>query len=280
VVQFVYPHIFNKYVNKYFIKKLIKQNKSAFLLAAGSDYYYWQNYSKKFKYSPHYDHLKIDLKTTFNGMDKWLVDWNKEIVGLVNSVIPVAYDYRIGYDQFKNVSKTIPMPFDLNSIIPKFYDIKKNKVIIMHGISRPGFKGSKYIIEAIYKIKKKYKSRVEIIMPEKLPLDEYLLVMEKVDIVIDQALSYSYGMNALISASMGKVTLSGAEPECLMEYNVDNCPIINITKFKNDIYLKLDRLISDRQLLLKYSLESRDYVDKVHNCNLIASKYINTWLIN
>ena len=41
VVQFIYPHIFNRLVNSYFIEQLMKQNKSSFLVAAGSDAFYW-----------------------------------------------------------------------------------------------------------------------------------------------------------------------------------------------------------------------------------------------
>ena len=278
VVQFIYPHIFNRLVNSYFIEQLMKQNKSSFLVAAGSDAFYWKNYKQNFRYSPHSDHLSIDLKGQPGaGGEAWFKQWNRRMAIAVNAVIPVAYDYRIGYKEFENVSRTIPMPFNFADIDPQYFDVKSEKIVVLHGISRPGFKGSKYINGALDRVKDKYGDRVDIVRPERLSYAKYLEVLCKADIVVDQALSYSYGMNALLSASMGKVTLSGAEPECLAELEVDKCPIVNILPSTEDIYSKLDSLISNRELIAQLSKESRRYVEDVHDSKIIAERFISTW---
>lgn len=279
VVQFIYPHIFNRLVNSLFISILIKQSKSSFLVAAGSDAYYWKDYEKKFRYSPHLDNLAIDLlgKRGIGG-ESWFMEWNKTMVLAVNAVIPASYDYRIGYDEFKNVAPTIPMPFDVSNIEPHYFDMASSKIVVVHGISRAGFKGSKFINMALDKLKLKHGEHIEIIRPERINYKDYLDILKNGDIVVDQALTYSYGMNALLSASMGKVTLSGAEKECLSEIGVENCPIINILPSVEDIYHKLDALISNPDRISQLSKESRDYVIKIHNSKIIASKYIKTWI--
>ena len=278
VVQFIYPHIFNRLVNSYFIKRLIKQNKSSFLIAAGSDAFYWKNYKQKFRYSPHDANLLIDLKGRRGaGGEAWFKLWNRRMALTVNAVIPVAYDYRIGYDEFENVARTIPMPFNVADVVPQYFDVKSDRIVVLHGISRPGFKGSKYINGALERLKDKYGDRIELVHPERLSYAKYLEVLRKADIVVDQALSYSYGMNALLSTSMGKVTLSGAEPECLAELDVIDCPIVNILPSIDDIYSKLDSLISNRQLIAQLSKESRIYVERVHDSKIIAKRFSCVW---
>ncbi len=279
VVQFIYPHIFNRLVNSLFIKILIKQNKSSYLVAAGSDAYYWKDYQKKFRYSPHQDNLEIDLHGQRGiGGKSWFIEWNKIMVSAVNAVIPVSYDYRIGYDEFKNVAPTIPLPFAASNIEPHYFDKTSNKIVVVHGISRSGFKGSIFVNEALDQLKIKYGELIEIIRPVRINYNDYIKIIKNADIVVDQALTYSYGMNALLSASMGKVTLSGAEQECLDELGVENCPIINILPSVDDIYTKLDSLLSNFNYISQLSKESRDYVIQIHDSKIIADKYIATWI--
>lgn len=279
VVQFIYPHIFNRAVNSIFINRLIFYNKSSFLIAAGSDAFYWNDYKTKFRYSPHEDNLAIDLNGNRGvGSKHWFKSWNRKMASSVNAIIPVAYDYRIGYNEFKNLAKTLPMPINCAGIQPKYFNKESNKIIILHGISRAGFKGSRYINGALERLKEKYLEKIEVVKPERLTYSEYLDVLQRSDIVVDQALSYSYGMNALLSAAMGKVTLSGAEPECLSELGVEQSPIINILPSVEDIFSKLDRLVSDRILISKLSNDSRRYVENLHDSKVVANRFISTWL--
>ena len=275
IVQFIYPHIFNRLVNAYFIDCLIKQNKNAFLIAAGSDAFYWKDYKKKFRYSPHNDNNIIDNNN--KKIPKWLENWNNKIILKVNAIIPVSYDYRVGYVGIKNLAPTIPLPILVKDFKPYFYKENKNKIKILYGVSRPGFKGSRYIEPALELLIKKYPEEVEVIKIIRVPFTVYIDLVADVDIVVDQALSYSYGMNALLCASMGKVTLSGAEPECLTEFNVTESPIINILPSINDIFNKLEILIKNRNLIAILSKESRFYVEKVHDAKIVAKQYISTW---
>jgi hypothetical protein len=278
VVQFIYPHIFNRIVNSFFINLLIRQNKRSFLIAAGSDAYYWENYKQKFRYFPHEENLLIDLKgKSGNGGRKWFKKWNYKMAISVNAIIPIAYDYRIGYEGFENLELTIPLPICLSDITPHYFDPEAKKIFLLHGISRPGFKGSKFIKSALDRLKEKYGDKIEILLPERISYPLYLEILSKADIVIDQALSYSYGMNALLAASFGKVTLSGAEPECLLELGVDWCPIINILPSSDDIFSKIDNLLSDRNLIKEISYKSRNYVENLHESKVVARRFMKTW---
>jgi len=278
VVQFIYPHIFNRHVNSHFISLLIKQNKSSYLVAAGSDAFYWKGFENRFRYSPHLDSLSIDA----HGIKpdccrRWFRLWNRRLALSVDAIIPAAYDYRIGYSEFDNVAPTIPMPISVVDYSARYFDPRSSKIVLFHGISRVGFKGTKYILAALNKLKAKYGDHIDVVCPERLPYDQYIQKLYSADIVIDQALSYSFGINALISASMGKVTLSGAEPECLNELQLDNCPIINITPSVDDIIAKLELLLKNRSLIARLSRESRLYVENVHEAKAVASRFVATW---
>lgn len=278
VVQFIFPHIFNRLVNSCFINQLISQNNRSFLVAAGSDAFYWKDYSSKFRYSPHCDNLVIDHGAKKKeGMAPWLTRWNHEMALKMNAIIPVAYDYRIGYSEFANLAPTIPMPIWLQDIKPQYSDPSSEQIKILYGISRPGFKGSRFIEPALDRISEKYGDQVQILRPQRVPFSSYLVLLAKADIVVDQALSYSYGMNALLSCALGKVTLSGAEPECVAELGQSRCPIINILPSIDDIYSKLDWLIAHRECMATLSQESRAYVERVHDAKAVAERYVSVW---
>ena len=92
--------------------------------------------------------------------------------------------------------------------------------------------------------------------------------------MIDQCNSISYGMNALYAMAMGKVVLSGNDPVNLMEFNEKYIPVINICPNENQIFQQLERLILDRNLISKLSHESRMYVEKKHDCKVVAKRYL------
>jgi len=278
VVQFIFPHIFNRYVNDYFIETLIKDNNKSFLVAAGSDAFY-ENVQSKFRYSPHFDHNVIDKGLPGDTTcPRWFRDWNNKLIRLVNGVIPVCFDYRAGYFGIDNLLPSIPMPVEVCGYEPKYFDRTKPVITILHGVSRPGFKGSRYIQEALICVERRYGKRVRILTPQRLALSEYMQILVESDIVVDQALTYSYGMNAIISCALGKVTLSGAEPECLNEMGLSSCPIINILPSASDIEYKLCALIDNLDLIEVLSHDSREFVIQHHNAKRVASRYIEAWM--
>lgn len=276
VVQLVNPYMFTlKYgINKLFINTLIRNNKKTFLLNAGDDALYWKDYKKRFRYSPHEDFMKYDMKyEKYVWQDRDLIKWNYELINKVSGVIPIMYEYIFDHPK---VRKPIPIPINLKSI--KYQEnVVKDKVVFFHGLNREGFKGTKYIKAAMERLKHDYSDEVEVIIDGKMPYVEYLKIMEKVNVNIDQALSYSYGVNGVISLAMGKITMSGCEKECLSVFGLESSEVINILPNTDDIYEKMVYILKNKESILEAGKRSREYCEELHDCVKVASKFLDEW---
>lgn len=258
------------------IKLLNKKTNNLYLSAVGDDYQYLKN-SKLMRYSPFQDvrrRILFKLKLILNFY------LQHRIMPRIKKVIPGMYDYAIAYrsgEYNKKTAKTIQLPFEANNVDYTENDVENNKVIIFHGLNREDFKGTKYIREAMERIKKDYPDDTEIVIDGKMPLKEYLTIIKEANIIVDQALSYSYGMNALYSMAMGKVVLSGNELECKNEFNRHDIPIINILPEVEDIYKKIESLILEKSLIKEIGLKSRKFVEQFHDHVNVAQMYLDEW---
>ncbi|ATW24494.1 glycosyltransferase [Candidatus Formimonas warabiya] len=279
IVQLTGHNVFGglKYNYNYLLIDKIKRNSNKmFMSSCGSDYFFYKKL-KCLKYSALEEHIEIDLNGYNPYNQKKFMENNINVVNLVDGIIPTAYSYAEAYREHNRLLNTIQFPINVNKIAFTRQKIENNKIKIFHGITREGFKGTKYIKEAMLKIKEKYPNDVEILIDGKMPLNKYLKVLEETNVVIDQALSYSYGMNALYSMAMGKVVLSGNEPECQQEFGRTDIPIINILPSVDDIFKKLEKLVLDKKCVIEIGQKSRLFVEDFHHHIKVAQKYIDTW---
>lgn len=271
IIQIINPNFIPFLVFNKVLRTLSNKNTKIFLSACGDDVQYIK-YINQMRYSPYSNSNKPYTR---------LIDKLRNFVTLnkVNGIIPVMYDYAEPYRESKYKNKllpTIPLPITINHCNKKR---NNKKIIIFHGLNRESFKGTKYIIEAMNKIKLKYMDLVQLEVHGKLSLNEYLEKLEIADIVIDQALSYSYGMNALYAMRNGSVVLSGNEHECMCEFKTDVIPVINILPSSDDIYTKLEELILNQSYIVELGIKSKEFVEIFHNSIFIAKKYISVWKI-
>lgn len=133
-------------------------------------------------------------------------------------------------------------------------------------------------------IKEKYAESVNINIIERIPLKEFLVEVANSDIVVDQALTYEYGYNALYGMAMGKVVLSGNNSLefnvniKLVMHNVIKNPVIDISPNSEQIYNVLEELILNPEKIKKYGKSSYNYVRLVHNFDKVASIYANLYM--
>ena len=72
-------------------------------------------------------------------------------------------------------------------------------------------------------------------------------ILSKSNVLVDQLYSYGQGMNALSALAMGRIVLTGAEPEnyeLLNEY--ENRPIVNVIPDKYQITEQIERIIESK----------------------------------
>lgn len=286
IVQLVSPTPFtNKFnFNKKAIKILEKSNEKLFLSGAGMNTTilgdYLRNQHKYSELATIYKNSRLlegstkeDWKMTPKGQK-----FNNWIHEQIDGYIPIMYEYAHPYRliDHKKLCRTIPLPFDLKNF--KVVDnIVKDKVIFSYGLNRHLVKGSAVIIPAMEKLQERYPNDVKVIVQERMPIQEYLLYLETVNVVIDQAYSVSYGMNALYAMAKGRVVVGGGEEECLQEFGLTECPIVPINPNVDDIYNKLVMVLERKDEILEWGRRSREFVETHHDAVKIAAQYLEVW---
>ncbi|AEF86343.1 putative glycosyltransferase [Treponema primitia ZAS-2] len=279
IVQLINPWILRLkfFPSYYIIKSLLRNNKKTFLSAAGDDAYYWKYGRKQLRYGPFEDSLKYDIKKNKSVCEKPdFIAFNQFIADNCKGIIPISYEYAISYKIHNNCRKFIPLPINTDSISYS-PNIVRDKIVIFHGLNRYGSKGTRFIEKAFKILQEKYPHDLELIIDGKMPLNIYLDVMRRTNVVVDQTYGYSCGMNAIYALAMGKIVMGGAEPESLALLGVDKSPIINILPDVDDIVRKVEWILDNKNNIEKIGYEGRAFVEENHNYIKIAEQYIDVW---
>ena len=267
------------------LEKIFKNNKNVFLLSCGVDSVSVEYaMSKKFKYSiltPLFEHKSIEkkYKSILKYTRKNYLALGKFIHENVKGIISSDLDYHIPYSNKKKYLGMIANPINTQKI--KYYGINKfKKISILHAINSSNKikKGNKFFKEALEIIEKKFKSKISIITTYDLPYNEHLENLKKCDILLDMVYAYDQGYNALEAMAMGKIVFTGAEEDWLNLYNIKaNTVVINAVPSTEKIVIKLAWLIQNPKMLKTISINARKFIEKNHDFEKIATKYIKTW---
>ena len=280
IVQFINPYISHKF-GAFFYDSIFKNNNKTYCLVAGDDVEVMKFVlsGKMDRYSPHDDYLmgKKKIKPDYTNILDLILQ--KNFMKRIDGIIPITWEYAESYrnSKFSNkLNQTISLPINTDKVQYEKNKLK-NKIVFYHASRRSSYKGSDVIVEAMDIFQKKYPNDVEMVYADFLPLNEYLEVISKTNVVIDQCRSYGYGMNAIYSMAKGKIVMSGSEPEVLKEVEVTDCPVINITPNINQIINEFERILENKKQIEELSHESRTYVEETHDYIKIANKYIESW---
>lgn len=271
VVQFIYPVIFPIKLNSFLLRLIVKRNKKSFFVAAGTDYCFITS-CKKFRYNPYVPMLQ-HKEFGFSDNIKYLKNWGDELLRISDGVIPVMYEYAIGYEGSNKKLNTVPLPVDLKDIVYQENKVTE-KIIIVYGRTRPGFKGEEHIMPALSRIQKDF-DHVEVRILEGLSSDEYINELKSCNILIDQCNSYSYGMNAIFGLALGKLVFSGNEVECRNEFKRE-IPIVNIVPDENAIFETISNYL-EPCIIEEKGMLGREFVESFHDATIVAEKYIENW---
>jgi len=265
---------------------LKKYNKKFFLLSCGTDYISVKyDYEKKRRYSivsPFFEGKQT--KAEYNSILKYLEPEFENhhffLYEQISGCIASDIDYHIPLLGHPKYLGMIPNPINTEKLNYAPLNLEE-KIIIFHGINRGNYfkKGSDYFEKALNLIKQeKYADRVEIIIVENLPYQEYIEAYNKAHIVLDQVLGYDQGYNALEAMAKGKVVFTGAEKEWLEYYDLEEDTVaINALPNVPDIFNKLEWLILNPNKIVDIGKNAREFIEKKHNYIDISNKYIDTW---
>lgn len=280
VAMIIDPCLFSRYVwpNKLVFNYIASHNTLTYVCGCGLyplsyEYWYTRPETKYYHFCKGYFDGKPKGAKINIYPNKPLVEWEKDFYSRITGYIPIWYEYAEPYRFLTNLKPTIRIPIPINK-----YEYKPNVphdgiITFFHGITRP-CKGGKYIMAAFDRLREKYKGQVEFVAKGGIPFKEYMELMNKVNVLIDDANSNSFSMNVLYAMQKGIVCMGGAEPVGNAELGYEDCPVININNNVDDICAAIENVIAKKDSLEEWGLKSRKFVEKYHNHIDIAKQYV------
>lgn len=159
---------------------------------------------------------------------------------------------------FKRV-EFVPQRIELDKFLPCYPDPDQKRPLIVHAPTHRAIKGTKYILEAVARLKSKYPLDFHLI--EGLKHTEAKKLYERADVVVDQLRIGTYGVLAVESMALGKPVISYIRDEVRDSYP-ESLPIM--TASQESIHDVLGQLIVNGNLRYKIGIQSRKYVEDYH----------------
>lgn len=174
-------------------------------------------------------------------------------------MVPYVKDY------YKNVH-VVPLICQSEKFTPHYPSVEKTRPLIVHAPTNQAFKGTKYVHEAIDRLKLEgfdfeYKK------VEQLSHKEALELYKEADIIVDQLLCGTYGVLSVEAMALGKVVVANIR-EDVRSHLPEDFPIV-LAK-PETLYDVLKRYIINPVLRHETGKQSRLFVESFHNADEIA----------
>lgn len=280
IVFFMDPTVVSKHVtwNAPLYRYMIKNNRKSFLCGAGDtaimiDYWLQSNEKYRLYVQGILDGISQKGRTPLY-LDPNLKKWENELLSLVDGYIPIWYEYAQPFRKYPATMKTVRIPI---SYLDFEYtpNIVKDKIVFFHGVTtRPLAKGTPVIKEAFSKMEEKHGDIAEFVCVGGLPFDEYMKLISRANVILDDANSYSIAMNGLFSLAKGKIVMGGAESEGNRELDIEGVnPVFNLKPDIDQICSQIEYVINNRDKIEEWGAKSRNFVEKYHDYIDIAKEY-------
>ncbi|MBN8586568.1 MAG: glycosyltransferase [Ignavibacteria bacterium] len=142
------------------------------------------------------------------------------------------------------------------------------KLRILHAPSNPVYKGTKYIVEVINRLKDNFD--FEFITITNISINELYNEIEKSDLIIDQMLTGIYGLFSIEAMAMYKPVVCYVREDS-WDLIADECPIYNASP--DTLYDTLYNILSNPSQLIERGIRSRAFVEKFHNAKKTSKKF-------
>ena len=273
IVFFMDPSIVSRHVrwNAPLYRYMMTHNKKSFLCGAGDTAImvkYWINSGEKYK---NYVQGILNNSKAKGSVpyypNKELVLWEKELLDSIDGYIPIWYEYAQPFRSYKSFLRTIRIPVPLKNFEYK-PNVVNGKIVFFHGVpSREEAKGTPYIREAFRLMAEKHGDEAEFICAGGLPFNEYMELISRTNVILDDANSYSIAMNGLFSLAKGKIVMGGAEPEGNLELGIEGVnPVFNLKPDVSQICSQIEYIIENKLKNIKTTnintLEERNTIIK------------------
>lgn len=150
--------------------------------------------------------------------------------------------------------------------------LNNKKTLIVHAPTDPVIKGTDYIINTINKLKNKYD--FDFILVKNMPHEQARQIYRRADIIIDQVMIGIYGVFAIEAMAMGKPVITWISDYMKEKYPKD-LPIVSANP--DNLEEKLKMLLVDKELRKVLGKQGREYVEKYHDMEVVATKLLELY---
>ncbi len=289
VVQIINPAVLylTPKWNRWFFNYLKRNNRRLSLGCFGDDYAVIQGMKndRHFDYTDLWaDGKALDFPQNRKRLALWLSDERRELCQTVvegsDYLIPCLYEYWKVYNTAENQDRLhyIGLPVE-DPLPPSLKGEAKVKVLVGIQKARGNAKGTDRMLPLLERLAAEHPDRIELHKVENVPFAQYRQLLEEADVLADQLYSYTPAMNALAAMAEGTVVISGGEEEYYHFIGETELrPIINLRPGEDEEnYKTLCDALLNREKLEQLSKESRAFVEKYHNADLIAGQYLEIW---
>jgi hypothetical protein len=215
---------------------------------------------------------------------EWLkperIDLNTWMADQSDGIVAGAFEYFAAYrHQYSSKLALIPFPVNVDNIPFDPLDVGDGPIKFLHGRQkgRETFKGTSYILDAMEVVKERFGSSIEMKVTENLGFREWTSELSQHHVLLDQVYGYSQGMSALQAMAGGRICFAGCEPEFMASHGLKESPVFNLLANVEHNVTVISNFLDAREKIEALSAASRDFVRKLHDHRMIASKQLAFW---
>lgn len=224
--------------------------------------------------------------------------WRKT-THMADALVACLYEYWLDYNEPPYAAKLhyVPLPMECEEMVkcvdndppspshPNDSQLPTNlttspshHLTILIGLQpkRDFMKGAMKIAAFVEEVARRHPGKVQIKYVEGVPYDEYMHLLAKADVLVDQLYSYTPSMNSLAAMARGTVVIGGGEEE-YYEFIGEKTlrPIINVRPDVPDEenITAIERALFTDGMLERMAQESVEFVHKYHDYRLVAKQY-------
>lgn len=273
-------------------RRLKCDNGSVYLTALGTDSHLVRNLlgpNPALAYSEWHDHRGPSAwsATAAAERDQWLApelaDYADELYASLDGAVAALYEYhRIAAAE----TPALPLayggiPVDMPSSELRERDFARPLTVMLPAHrGREAEKGADILGELFKKLDADMPGRLQLWQPENMPYVQFVGLLDRADIVVDQLYSYTPATTALLAMGRGAVTVSGGEEEYYRFIGEDKLrPIINPDPRDLDAtYNNLRRILGNPDALARMSEQGPEFVRRHNSPEVVAKRFEDFWL--
>lgn len=268
IVQTISPDPFFRPLAGLLERRVFGDGGKCVYVAAGSDAIY-RHHVQELRYRP--PHAWFEDPARYRRLRRMLEGFAR--------IVPVCWEYRYAMERAGlHPTPVMPFPIDLSrhrARPPR----KSGKLRVFHPLNRSDltwdFKGTRLIEEAFESLRRTHGDVAEFFSAGGLDHAAYDALTDDVDIIVDQAWSYGYGMSAAYGLAKGKVVLSGMEDEARAHGFHRDCPVVNLPPDAAAIARSIEALLADRAALHARGEAGRAFAERYHDHLKVAEAFLS-----